>query len=156
MKIAHAIISEHIFRGKTSGHINSVSHLIYGAKFYNSIKAFDALVRLCIGDIQKTKFDAIIPVNTRDSKYNLPYHLAKEIAEKLDIRFLNALSDKNSTCKPSVKGLKVLVFDDVIYKGTTMKKACASVRSAGAMTIHGFAIARSRSFDVNTQTFNKI
>ena len=148
MKSSHAIISDHVFRGKTSGFVNSVTRLIYAAKFYDEHKPFDALVRLCTGDINKKSFDAIVPINTRDSKYNLPANMAKKIAENLGIKYLDALYDHNTKCKSSVKGLRILVFDDVIYTGATMNKATKSINAAGAKSITGFAIARSRSYKI--------
>ena len=150
MKTQHTIISDHVFRGKTSGFINSVTRLIYGAKFYNDVKAFNSLVRLCTGDINKTTFDAIVSVNTRDSKFNLPQRMAKQIASNLGIRYIDALYDHNTKCKPSVKGLRILIFDDVIYTGKTMSIAHNSVRSAGAKSVVGFAIARSRNYETHS------
>lgn len=148
MKTAHSIISEHVYRGKISGHVNSVTRLIYGAKFFNDTKSFDALVRLCAGDIHKSDFDCIVPVNTRDSKYNLPANLAKVIASNLKLRYIDALHDHNKKCRSSVKGLRVLVLDDVIYTGKTMLTAKKSVKAAGAASVTGFAIARSQSFKI--------
>ncbi len=149
MKTSHSIISEHVYRGKISGHVNSVTRLIYGAKFFNDKKSFDALVRLCADDIHASDFDAIVPVNTRDSKYNLPANMAKAISSILKIKFIDALFDHNKKCKSSVKNLRILVFDDVLYTGKTMKTAKNSVKSAGAKSITGFAIAKSKSFIIN-------
>jgi predicted amidophosphoribosyltransferase len=149
MKASHSIISDHVFRGKTSGFVNSVTRLIYGAKFYDEQKPFEALVRLCTGDINKKSFDAIVPVNTRDSKYNLPANLAKIIASNLKIKYLDALYANNTKCRNTVKGLRVLIFDDVIYTGKTMTTAKNSVKIAGAKSVTGFAIARSRNFNIN-------
>jgi len=148
MKNAHAIISDHVFRGRTSGHVNSVSKLIYGAKFYNDDKAFNALVKLCTGDIVAKSFDALVSVNTKDSKYNLPHRLAGAIAQKLGISYYNALSDKNSKCSTRVLKKRILLFDDVIYTGKTMNKASASILKAGAKSVTCFAIARSKSLDI--------
>ena len=149
MKTSHSIISEHVYRGKISGHVNSVTRLIYGAKFFNDRKSFDALVKLCAGDIHKSDFDCIVPVNTRDSKFNLPANMAKQIASILKIRFIDAIYDHNTKCRTSIKGLRVLVFDDVIYTGKTMLTAKKSVKAAGAASVTGFAIAKSKSFIIN-------
>ena len=146
MKQYHEIISDHVFRGRNSGHINSVTRLIYGAKFFNDIPCRDSLVRFSAGDIDAKRFDAIVPVNIRDSRYNLTCALASRIAKRLNIQYKDALYDHNTHCKSSVKGLRILVFDDVIYTGTTMSRAVNAVRLAGARSITGYAIAKSKKF----------
>jgi len=150
MKTSHSIISDHVYRGSKSGHVNAITHLIYGAKFFDNRKSFNALAKLCTYDINPKDFDAIVPVNTRNSKYNLPANLANLIAQNLKIEYIEALYDDNKKCKKSVKGLRILVFDDVIYTGKTMRTAKKSVSDAGAKSVTGFAIARSRSFIINS------
>ena len=148
MKNAHTIISDHVFRGRTSGHVNSVTRLIYGAKFYNDDKAFNALVRLCTGDINTKNLDCIVSINTRDSKYNLPHRMAQIIAAHFNIPYINALSDKNTKCSLRVVNKRILLFDDVIYTGKTLAKATVLLMRAGAKSVTCFAIARSKSFEI--------
>ena len=148
MKLAHEIISDHVFRGRTSGHVNSVTRLIYGAKFYNDDKAFNALCRLCIGDIKINNIDAIASINTRDSHYNLPQRMAQVIAAHFNIPYINALSDKNTKCSLRVVNKRILLFDDVIYTGKTLSKATSLILKSGAKSVTCFAIARSKSFEI--------
>ena len=148
MKLAHEIISDHVFRGRTSGHVNSVTRLIYGAKFYNDDKAFNALCRLCIGDITIKNLDCIVSINTRDSKFNLPHRMAQIIAAHFNIPYINALSDKNTKCSLRVVNKRILLFDDVIYTGKTLAKATSLILKSGAKSVTCFAIARSKSFEI--------
>ena len=148
MKLAHEIISDHVFRGRTSGFVNSVTKMIYGAKFYNDEKAFNALCRLCIGDIKINNIDAIASINTRDSHYNLPQRMAQVIAAHFNIPYISALSNKNTACSSRVENKRILLFDDVIYTGKTLTKASALIYKSGAQSVTCFAIARSRSFKI--------
>ncbi len=148
MKNAHTIISDHVFRGRTSGHVNSVTRLIYGAKFYNDDKAFNALCRLCIGDIIIKNLDAIVSINTRDSKFNLPHRMAQVIAAHFNIPYINALSEKNTKCSLRVVNKRILLFDDVIYTGKTLAKATSLILKTGSKSVTCFAIARSKSFEI--------
>jgi len=146
MKKSHAIISDHVFRGRRSGHINTITNLIYNAKFFNQKAAFVKLCRLCVGDIKKGTFDIIVPVQTRDSRYNLPARMAKEIGRQLNIKYLDCLTKSNDKCLINLTSYKVLVFDDVIYTGGTIEKATNAISIAGAKSVTGFAIARSRNY----------
>ncbi len=110
MKTYHTIISDHVFRGRMTGKSNDIARLIYGAKFFNNQTCFNRLVRICCNDIDPKHFDAIVPVNTRDSRYSLPQCLSREIALKLKIKCLDVLHDKNKTAAHDIKDLKVWLF----------------------------------------------
>ena len=146
MKKQHSIISDHIYRGKNSGHINSVTRLIYAGKFFNDKTAIKKLIKLCAGDIMKNKFDAIIPIKPTYNKNNFTATISKGIAKELNIKYLDSLFQNNFKAKSDVKNLKILVFDDVIYSGKTMNKAIESLKKQNPKSIHFFAIAKSKSF----------
>ncbi len=146
MKKTHSIISDHVYRGKHSGHINSVTRLIYAGKFFGNSVAVEKLIILCAGDIPGNKFDAIVPVKPTYNKTNFVLRIAQGIAKKKKIKLIDALYDKNAKCKTSVKGLRILVFDDVMYSGKTMKKAVSSVVAQKPKSISYFAIAKSKTF----------
>jgi len=147
MKNYHIIILDHVFRGRMTGKSNDIARLIYGAKFFNSETCFNRLVKICCNDIDARDFDAIVPVNTRDSHFSLPQRMCREIAVKLKLKYLDVLYEKNKYAENDVKNLKVLVFDDVIYTGATMRKSVNSCIKAGAKSVKFFAICHSKKFN---------
>ena len=153
MKHYHITInSDHLFRGRRTGKANEIARLIYGAKFFDNQKCLDALIKLCCHDIDASKFDTIVPVQTRDSKFGLPQRLAYAIADKLKLNCIRALSNQNTEASNSLMGKKVLIIDDVIYTGATMHKAITACEKANAAYIQFFAIAHSRRFVFDATT----
>ena len=145
MKSYHTIISDHVFRGKTSGKSNDIARIIYGAKFFNNAKSLSSLIRIASRDIDPKGIDAIIPVNTRDSRYNIPARISQKVASILKIKYIDALHTQNTTAR-GIRGLNVIIFDDVIYTGATMRKAVDACKRAGAKSVKFFAICHSKSF----------
>ncbi len=146
MKKTHAIISDHVYRGKNSGHVNSMTRMIYAGKFFNNPTAIEKLIKVCSGDIPDDKFDAIVPIKPSYNRTNFVLKLARGIAKRKKIKLIDALYNNNTKCKPSVRGLRILIFDDVIYSGKTMKKAVNSVAAQKPKSISYFAIAKSKTF----------
>lgn len=147
MKIqAHSIISDHIFRGRATGKSNDIARLIYGAKFFNNDISLAKLIRIATNDIDPKGIDAIVPINTRDSRYNIPYRIAKQVASNLKIKFIPALGSANSKATSQIKGKNVLLLDDVIYTGKTLSIAADACLKAGAKSVKAFAIAHSKKF----------
>lgn len=146
MKYYHAIISDHVFRGRTSGKSNDIARIIYGAKFFNNAQSLQALIRIAANDIDSRYLDAIVPVNTRDSHYNIPSRIAKAVAAKHEIRYIDALYDKNAHARASIRGLRIILLDDVIYTGATMQRAVNACKRAGAKSVTYFAICHSKKF----------
>jgi len=144
------IKSDHIYRGKRTGKSNLIARQIYGAKFFNNKACFNSLIKLCISDIDPKGYDALIPVNVRNSKYKLTTSLCKEIAVNLGLSYLDSLQQHNSFCKPDVAGLSVLIFDDVIFTGKTMTTAITSCLLQKPKKITYFAISKSISFLKNS------
>lgn len=146
MKYCHTIISDHIFRGRTSGKANDIARVIYGAKFFNNANSLNTLIRITANDITPRGIDAIVPVNVRDSHYNITARISKAVAAKLNIRYIDALYQNNTKARPSISGLNIIIFDDVIYTGKTMQQAVDSCKRAGAKSVKFFAIAHSKHF----------
>ena len=149
MKHFHSIISDHIFRGKRTGKANDIARLIYGAKFFDNKACLDSLIKIASNDIDPKFYDCIVPVNVRDSRFNVTCSIAKAVCAKLKLKYINALFNQNGSCSSAVEGLSVLVLDDVIYTGKTMRKAINSCRYAGARRVSYFAICRSKTFKIN-------
>lgn len=146
MKYCHEIISDHIFRGKTSGKSNDIARVIYGAKFFNNTLSLRKLIRIASNDIDPKGIDFIVPVNTRDSKYNIPSRICYAVSKILKIGYADALYSNNSKASDIIKGRNVLLFDDVIYTGATMNKSVEACKRAGARSVKFFAICHSKSF----------
>lgn len=146
MKYCHTIISDHVFRGRTSGKANDIARIIYGAKFFNNSVSLRTLIRIAANDISPRGLDAIVPVNTRDSHFNIPARIAKGVAEKLNIKYIDAIYEQNAKARNSISGLNIIVLDDVIYTGATMQRAVNACKKAGAKSVRYFAIAHSKRF----------
>ncbi len=141
----HTIISDHVFRGKTSGKSNDIARIIYGAKFFNNETSLKVLIRIAANDIDPRGLDAIVPINTRDSHFNIPFRIAEKAAKKLNLKCIDALYKENTQAR-GIRGLNVILLDDVIYTGTTMRKAVKACKKAGAKSVRFFAICHSKSF----------
>ena len=144
-KTYHIVISDHVFRGKTSGKSNDIARIIYGAKFFNNEKSLQSLIRIAANDIDPRGLDAIVPVNTRDSRYNIPYRISVKVAKILKIKCIDALHTQNTQAR-GIRNLNIILFDDVIYTGATMRKAVDACKKAGAKSVRFFAICHSKSF----------
>ncbi len=145
MKNCHAIISDHVFRGKTSGKSNDIARIIYGAKFFDNPKSLASLIRIACNDIDPRGIDAIVPINTRDSRFNIPARISHKVASILKLKYIDALHKQNTAAR-GIRGLNIILFDDVIYTGTTMRKAVDACKKAGAKSVKFFAICHSKSF----------
>lgn len=145
MKTVHTVISDHVFRGKTSGKSNDIARIIYGAKFFDNPKSLAVLIRIASNDIDPKGIDAIVPINTRDSHYNIPAHIAQKVASTLKIKYIDALYNHNTSAR-GIRGLNIILFDDVIYTGATMRHAVDACKKAGAKSVKFFAICHSKSF----------
>lgn len=142
----HATISDHVFRGRATGKANDIARVIYGAKFFNNEKSLLQLIRIACNDIDPKGIDVIVPINTRDSRYNIPSRIAKKVASILKIKFMDALTANNTKASTKIKGMNVLLLDDVIYTGRTLATAAAACNKAGAKSVKAFAIAHSKKF----------
>jgi phosphoribosylpyrophosphate synthetase len=144
------LVCDHVFRGKRTGKSNDIARHIYGAKFFDNPTSFKILTRIVTNDIDPKGWDFIVPVLPRDSRYNLNSRIVAAVAKNLKIKVLNTMSKSNTLCGSAVKGQNILLFDDVIYTGNTMKIAMQACLNAGASKVRYFAIAHSASFTGNT------
>ncbi len=98
-------------------------------------------------DVVKYKqFDIITCVNNRDS----PFHLAKTLAMGIALRkknpFKDFLSDHNQKAIPQISNKSILIVDDVIYKGTTMKLALDACSKQRPLKIDFLAFGKSQRY----------
>jgi len=129
---------------KQSKKPNEITKLIYRAKFLQEFDAIDTLAKNLIETLQGVDFNVIIPTNTTHSKVNLPERICSIISKEKNIRLLKSgLQDKNKKASQMLKNKNVLIVDDVVYSGRTMRRCINSVKKVKPEKIFFIAIARS-------------
>ena len=149
----------------------AVSEMVYGLKYRNIRALAPELGRLMAAhlDLGATPADVLVPVplhrsRERERGYNQSELLAREVSRQTGIDFLFRALSRTRDTPPQVsitgheerkrnlegafastgdlRGLRVLLVDDVVTTGSTMS-ACASVLKAGGATrVWGLALAR--------------
>ncbi len=77
------------------------------------------------------------------------------VADALGIAYGSVLRNGNEYAEPVVRGLRILVIDDVIHTGRTMRKVIRALRRAGAKRITFLAIAdATKSNPEDLQPYN--
>ncbi|HMP86401.1 MAG TPA: phosphoribosyltransferase, partial [Lacibacter sp.] len=145
-----------VYRGTTFGKFsdpakvatnrNITAQLVVSAKFYGDKVSLYRMIVLMYDIARKYDIDLITPVNNRDSKFHLAKALADGIGLRMKLQSRELLYNGNTACKPAVKGKKVLIVDDVIYKGTTMAKAIEAVSRQNPEKIFFLAFGKSQRF----------
>lgn len=125
---------------------------IIKAKMLLDAKAKDTLANHALQNLSRTGLDfsdfMVVPVQPRIAKVSLPASIANRIASKLKLQFNDALYSENSKARASVKDKNIILVDDVIYSGKTLKKADAALKKAGAKQIVWLVLAKSTRFDM--------
>lgn len=145
-----------VYRGTTFGKFsdpdevetnrNITAQLVVRSKFYDDKVALYRMIVLMHDVVKEMQFDLITPVNNRDSKFHLAKALATGIGKRSHTPAMELLQDGNSKCSNLVRGKKVLIVDDVIYKGTTMAKAIEAVSKQKPEQIYFLAFGKSQRF----------
>jgi|CXWL01.1.fsa_nt_gi hypothetical protein len=131
--------------GKGEG-ANITARMVVGAKFFEDKVSRYRMAVLMHNIVKDMKFDIVTSVNGRDSKFDLAAFLGRSIARRLGIEYRELLSNGNKTCSPDVLNRTVLVIDDVIYKGTTMKKTIEACSKQKPLKIYFLAFGKSMRF----------
>lgn len=144
-----------IYRGKNFGRYkngesgedpNITAQLVVSAKFYDDKTSLYRMIVLMMDVIKDEQFDLVTCVNNRDSKFHLARALANGISLRRRIPFKEVIQNRNSSCMPDVKDKKILIVDDVIYKGTTMGMAIEACRKQRPSKIYFLAFGKSQRF----------
>ena len=144
-----------VYRGRSFGRYkegaagedpNITAQLVVSAKFYNDKISLYRMIVLMADVVKNMQFDFVTSVNNRDSKFNLAMALAMGIGKKNKIPFVDVFSDHNKICSRSAAGKSVLIIDDVIYKGTTMKTAIDACMKQKPGKIYFLAFGKSQRF----------
>jgi hypothetical protein len=144
-----------IYRGKSFGKYkdglpgedpNITAQLVVQAKFYNDKISLYRMVVLMHDVIKSKDYDIITCVNNRDS----PFHLARALAIGIALRkkkpFSDILTEHNTKASNKIEGKRVLIIDDVVYKGTTMKSALDACSKQRPALLHFLAFGKSSRF----------
>ncbi len=125
---------------------NITAQMVIGAKFFNDKVSLYRMQVLMHDVVKNIDFDIITAVNGRDSAFHLAGELARGIARRKKTPYLPLLSDGNTKCSAEVRGKKVLIVDDVIYKGRTMNLAIESCLRQLPAKIYFLAFGKSSRF----------
>ncbi|MFZ4056991.1 MAG: ribonuclease H-like domain-containing protein [Ferruginibacter sp.] len=144
-----------VYRGRSFGKYkgdgsinnpNITAQLVVQAKFYNDKISLYRMIVLMHDVVKDNDYDLITCVNNRDSIFHMARALAKGIASKCNIPFLELIHDHNTKADSIIKGKRILVVDDVIYKGTTMNKAIDACSQQKPALVHFLAFGKSSRF----------
>lgn len=149
------VLSNNKYKGVRSynGKPNTLTKVFYKAKFFKEKKAIEILLKLIIKEltklIVKENFFCITAVNTVLSQWNLPQFLAKEISKKFKLPYYELFENSNQKIavdNNKLKGKKILVIDDVIYSGSTMRRVNYLLDNAKADKMFFYALLKSPSY----------
>ncbi len=144
-----------IYRGKSFGKYkdgtpgedpNITAQLVIKAKFFDDKISLYRMTVLMHDIIKDKSYDIITCVNNRDSVFHLAKALAMGIASRKKIPFKEVFRDHNQVAENFVKGKRVLIIDDVIYKGVTMGTALNACMKQKPLLMHFLAFGKSQRF----------
>ena len=144
-----------IYRGRTFGKYakdaaqqdpNITAQLVVSAKFHGDKISLYRMIILMTDVVKDKQFDLITCVNNRDSPFHLAKALALGIALRKKIPFKDVLSDHNTKAISEIGNKSILIVDDVIYKGTTMKLALDACSKQRPSKIHFLAFGKSQRY----------
>lgn len=116
---------------------------ILAAKHKKDPEAIEALTKIAVEKIGSKSFDYIVPIAPNSSKLSIPEVVARALSAKGNGKFLRCLSKDNKKAAFSFTGKSVLIVDDVVDTGATMRKAIKAIQEAGAAKITFYAIAKA-------------
>lgn len=133
-------------RDHDHGNPNVTAQMVVGAKFFDDLVIRYRMAVLMHDVVKDFKFDFVTSVNKRDSKFDLAEFLGRSIARRLGVEYRQLISQGNTSCSALAYNKRVLIVDDVIYKGTTMKKAIDACSKQRPMKIFFLAFGKSQRF----------
>lgn len=133
-------------KGESGNDPNITAQMVVGAKFFGDKVSQYRMTVLMHDVVKQMKFDFITSVNGRDSKFDLAGALAMGIAKRMHVPYKALFSEHNKQCDASVKYRSVLIIDDVIYKGTTMRTAIDSCMKQRPAKIYFLAFGKSQRY----------
>jgi len=150
------------YRGTLSGETNELTRLILRSKNQQDPEARQQLARMIIDRVKNLQVDLITYPNSENTKgvhhdSNHMAYITRLVADALGVAYGSILRNGNEYAEPVVRGLRVLVIDDVIRTGRTMRKVVRALRRAGAKRITFLAIAdATKANPEDLQPYNPI
>ena len=150
------------YRGTLSGKTNELTRLILRSKNQQDPEARQQLAKMIIDRVKNLQIDLITYPNSENTK-GVPHdsnhmaYIVRMVADSLGVAYGSVLRSGNEYAEPVVRSLRVLVIDDVIHTGRTMRKVVRALRRAGAKRITFLAIAdATKSNPEDLQPYNPI
>ncbi len=131
---------------KPSDNGNITAQMVVSAKFYGDKVSLYRMIVLMADVVKDRSYDLVTCVNNRDSPFHLAKALAIGIALRVKVPFQEVISNHNTVASPAVRGKRILIIDDVIYKGTTMAKALEACMKEKPAFMHFLAFGKSLRF----------
>ena len=133
------------YRGIRQRHVNETVWNLYGYKFFQNQEALLNVVGMVTEDMESIfkDFDYVIPIKPRNSGSDITMKIAEVAATCTHAEIADILNPGNSTAKrvDYIKGMKVLIVDDVITSGRTARKAEKAIKILKPASIHFYALA---------------
>jgi phosphoribosylpyrophosphate synthetase len=123
----------------------NASKILWQAKF-NLDRFCLAKMIVILSNLIEESFDIITCVNNRENDFHIARALAVGIGNKLKIPFKEVLSENNTKAEKNIQGKRILIIDDVIYKGTTMKKVIETCSVKKPTKIYFLAFGKSERY----------
>lgn len=134
------------YKGIRSRDVNHIVWNLYGYKFFENYRCLGVLEEYASTDLSQlvNEFDYIIPIKPRNSGSDIVFRISDYIAKILNCELLDILNYGNgSATKRDLKGMRILIVDDVITTGNTAAKAEKAIRKLGAKNIQFYALAKA-------------
>lgn len=125
---------------------NITSQIIIQATFYDDKVSLYRMIVLINFVVKNNHYDYVTCVNNRDNPFHVAKALAVSIAMRKRLPFKEIISDQYIKATNIIKGKKVLIIDDVIYKGRTMKAALDACTKQKPLLLHFLAFGKSSKF----------
>ena len=133
-------LTKNLYKGiHTSIEPNAVAKLIYFAKFLQNSTAIDEITNNIFQTVRNIDFDYILPVYTTKTKTSLPLEIAKRLSTATNKKYLAKFWTQPH--KYNLTRKNILLIDDVISSGRTMKKAISIVKKQNPKNIYFIAFA---------------
>ena len=118
---------------------NAIAKLVYFAKFLQNSNAIDEITNNIFQTVQDIDFDYILPVYTTKTKTSLPLEIARRLSTIKNKKYLAKFWTQPE--KYNLTGKNILVVDDIISSGRTMRKAISLVKKQNPKKIYFIAFA---------------
>ena len=125
---------------------NITSQIIIQATFYDDKISLYRMIVLINFVVKNNHYYYVNCVNNRDNPFYVAKALAVGIAMRKRLPFKEIISDQYIKATNIIESKKVLIIDDVIYKGRTMKATLDACTKQKRLLLHFLAFGKSNKF----------